>query len=445
MRVLSRWRRVGQLVLLAGLVTAVLARGAPAQTSTGSIRGYVTDSSGTPIEGARVAAVSVLTGAERDVETQAKGFYALLGLVPGEYDVTVRQIGMAPQKVRVRVQIGEVATLDLKLAATALQLEAVTVAAAAGVETRTSEVATNVTQKQIEALPTASRNFLDLAALAPGVTASEDRINGVGFRTFQGGGASPNQSNVYVDGTSLKNDLTAGGVSGQDASRGNPFPRNAIQEYRVITQNFKAEYQNASSAIITATTKSGGSVWSGDAFVTYENKDLVALDSITIATMAKDTNVKKPDYTRYLLGGSVGGPLIRDKLFFFGSYEGNYQNRANIVNITPPPTGTFDSLDAVGLKNFNGNITSPFRETLLFGKLTYNKGSHSTAELSVSNRHETDVRDFGGGIAFQSAINYRNNMLTSVLKYNYFSGAWLDEASVTYTNFKRNQIGRAHV
>ena len=82
----------------------------------------------------------------------------------------------------------------------------------------------------------------DLAALAPGVTVSEDRVNAIGFRTFSGGGSSPNQSNVFVDGSSLKNDLTGGGVAGQDASRGNPFPRNAIQEYRVITQNFKAEY-----------------------------------------------------------------------------------------------------------------------------------------------------------------------------------------------------------
>src|SRR5437660_1783900 len=117
------------------------------------------------------------------------------------------------------------------------------------------------------------------APVAPGVTVSEDRINAIGFRTFSAGGASPNQSNVFVDGSSLKNDLTGGGVAGQDASRGNPFPRNAIQEYRVITQNFKAEYQKASSAIITATTRSGGNTWSGNAFIGYQNKDLVALDT----------------------------------------------------------------------------------------------------------------------------------------------------------------------
>src|SRR5881227_548606 len=100
----------------------------------------------------------VATTAQREVATQSNGFYAILGLVPAEYDVTARQIGMAPQKVHVRVLIGEVFPLDFRLAASAIQVEAVTIVAAAGVETRTSEVATNVTQQQIAALPSASRN-----------------------------------------------------------------------------------------------------------------------------------------------------------------------------------------------------------------------------------------------------------------------------------------------
>src|SRR5438876_5186479 len=82
-----------------------------------------------------------------------------------------------------------------------------------------------------------------------------------------------------VDGTSFKNDLTQGGIAGQDASRGNPFPRNAVDQYRVIGQNFKAEYQKASSAVITATTKSGGNEWHGNALLGYQNKSMVAKDS----------------------------------------------------------------------------------------------------------------------------------------------------------------------
>src|SRR5438128_9897702 len=152
--------RVFFVLLLGGALAMSLARNASAQTSTGSMRGYVTDSSGTPVAGARVVAVNPLTSTQREVTTQGNGFYAILGLVPAEYDVAARQIGMAPQKVHVRVLIGEVFPLDFKLGASAIQLEVVTVAAAAGVEMRTSEVATNVTQQQIERLPTASRNFL---------------------------------------------------------------------------------------------------------------------------------------------------------------------------------------------------------------------------------------------------------------------------------------------
>src|SRR5437773_8160711 len=110
---------------------------------------------------------------------------------------------MAPQNLRVRVLIGEVFPLDFKLAASAIQVEGVSVVAAAvGVEMRTSEVATNVTQQQIERLPTPSRNFLDLAALAPGVSVSEDRVNmGAGQftpRNFSAGGGGPGEVNVFI-------------------------------------------------------------------------------------------------------------------------------------------------------------------------------------------------------------------------------------------------------
>src|SRR4029079_6782557 len=103
------------------------------------------------------------------------------------------------------------------------------------------------------------------------------------------------------DGKSLKNDLTGGGVAGQDASRGNPFPQNAIQEYRVISQNFKAEYQKASSAVITATTKSGTNEWSGNALVTFQNQSLVGLDSFQRRDKAANPSTfAKPPYDRTL-------------------------------------------------------------------------------------------------------------------------------------------------
>src|SRR5437899_5476842 len=439
--------RVLSVLLLGGVLAVSLARNTPAQTSTGSVRGYVTDSSGTPIAGARVIAVNVSTSAQREVATQNNGFYTIVGLVPGEYDVTAHQTAMATQKAHVRVSIAEVFPLDFKLGRSALQLEAVTVAAAAGVQTRTSEVATSVTPQQMRQLPSASHNFLDLAALAPGVTVAPDFANlgqsnaGVTDKAFSYGGQGPGQVNVFIDGASLKNDLTGGetgihgGTFGQDASRGNPFPRAAVQEYRVITQNFKAEYQQPPAADLAPSTRAGAQAWSGDASFGYQNKDLVAQDSLSGAR-----NFAKPDYTRYLASFSAGGPLIKDKLFFFGSYEGNYQNRDAQVSLTPnglPQTRDFSPLDSVNLARYNGNFASPFRETLVFGKLNYNVGGHSTAELSFNDRHETDVRDFRGFNAFQSAINHAVDATTTILKHSYFTGPWLNEANVTYEHFKQ--------
>ncbi|PYP13357.1 MAG: hypothetical protein DMD54_16955, partial [Gemmatimonadetes bacterium] len=206
------------------------------------------------------------------------------------------------------------------------------------------------------------------------------------------------------------------------------------------------EYQKASSAIITATTRSGGNQWSGNAFVGYQNKGLLALDTFQIKdkhvadsigqATNKPSTFQKPDYSRVLSGLAAGGPLIRNRLFFFGSYEGNYQNRANQVNITPPIG--FAALDTVNLAQFNGHITSPFRETLLFGKLNYSLGQHSSLEASYNNRHETDVRDFGGQVAAQAAVNYLQDIGLGIVKHTYTSGSWLNEASVTFERFRRN-------
>jgi Carboxypeptidase regulatory-like domain/TonB-dependent Receptor Plug Domain len=433
-------RRLGTALGTLGLLILAVG-GATAQTTTGTIRGHVTGANGQALAGAEIVAKNTQNGVTRNTTSRSDGGYIMPGLVPSTYELTVRQVGHAPQIRNVAVQIGATLIQDFTLEDRAVELsEIVAVTQPPAVETRTSEVATNVTQQQIERLPTPSRNFLDLAALAPGVTITEDRLNGTGFRTFQAGGQDPTRVNVFIDGTSLKNDLTGGGVTGQDASRGNPFPRNAIQEYRVIGQNFKAEYQKASSALITATTKSGGNTWQGNAFFSYQNKGLVALDSIQKAQQ-KAGGFKEPDYTRYLAGFSAGGPIIRDRLHFFGSYEGNYQNRDNTVNFQPP-TG-FPALDTVNLQQYNGNFLSPFRETLVFGKLTYAVSPKSTAELSFNNRHETDVRDFGtfgngGNNAFQEAVNFRQNVSILQARYNYFTGAWLNEAKVDYSRFRRN-------
>src|SRR2546426_11111179 len=146
--------RLGLGLLVACAVVATSIAPLAGQTSTGSVRGYVTDSSGTPITGARVVAVNALTSSQREVSTQSNGFYALLGLEPAQYEVTARQLGIAPPKLRVRGLIGEVYPLDFRLAASAIEVEAGAAALASGGGTRTRENAPNRTQRQIERPPT---------------------------------------------------------------------------------------------------------------------------------------------------------------------------------------------------------------------------------------------------------------------------------------------------
>ncbi|MES2306277.1 MAG: carboxypeptidase regulatory-like domain-containing protein [Gemmatimonadota bacterium] len=423
------------LAISMALFAVLLVGPVSAQNSTGTIRGTIT-LDGKAATGAEVIAKNIASGVVRTAQARGDGGYVLPGLIPATYELTARRVGSGAQSRVVVVQIGTTIEQNFALEQRAVTLAEIAVTAAPTTETRTSEVATNVSSAQISKLPTPSRNFLDLAALAPGVTVTEDRVSG-NFRTFSAGGQGPSSVNLFIDGTSLKNDLTAGGVSGQDASRGNPFPRNAIQEYRVISQNFKAEYQKSSSAIITATTKSGSNIWTGNALVGYQNEGFVALDSFQVKDKSTNPNYKKPDYNRTLMALSFGGPIIKDKAHIFASYEGNTQNRNNRVAINTPPTG-FPALDTVNLAKYNGEFGSPFRESLIFTKLDYAPSTKSQMELSFSNRHETDIRDFGGNNAFQTAVNYRQNVTIAQLKYNSFMGAWLNEAKVDYSRFRRN-------
>ena len=424
------------VVFVAVVALSCLANPAAAQTSTGNIRGTITDAQGAPATDVQITARDSATNVQRSTTSSSSGSYYLAGLRPSRYQVTVRRIGFEPQTRTVELRIGQTLDVDFRLNQTGVQLTEVRVTAERGIETRTSEVATNVTTQQIENLPSPSRNFLDLAQLAPGVTVTEDRINGQ-FRTFQAGGQPSSAVNLFIDGTSFKNDLTSGGVSGQDASRGNPFPRSAIQEYRVISQNFKAEYQKAGSAIITATTKSGTNEFEGHALLTFQNAGMVALDSFQRAARNSPGGFQRPAYERTLAALSLGGPIIRDKMHFFASYEGNYQDRNNRVFFPSIPTG-FTALDTVNLPTYVGQFGSPFRETLLFGKVSYALNNTSSAEVNVSNRAETDVRDFGSGRSLQSAVNFRQNVLVAQAKHNLFTGPWLNEAKIDFSRFQRN-------
>lgn len=426
LRNVNRW--LGGAAVVAALLG--LSGTASAQSTTGNISGYVRSEGGAPVPDVTIAARNVQVGGSRGATTNENGFYNLAGLRPGTYAIDVRRIGFSPQSRSVTVGIGQTISLDFTMSTAATTLsEVAVVATRPAVETRTSEIATNVTQEQINTLPTPDRNFMSLAVLAPGVTVQNDRLDGQ-RKTFAAGAQGPEQVNVFIDGASYKNDILQGGVAGQDASRGNPFPRNAVQEYRVLTQNYKAEYQKASSAIITATTKTGGTKWNGNIFYNYLGQRWVALDTFDRARRAQNpTTFTTPGYKRYQAGISAGGP-ISDRLRFFGSYERNQQDRGYNVSIVPP--SGYPALDTVNFAKYGGKFGSPFRSNLSFAKVTFLQNEKSTFDIAFTGRNERDIRDFGGLTAYTSATNFKNDVYTGTAKNTYAVGNLLSEATASY-------------
>jgi hypothetical protein len=418
----TRWLLVGVLAM------GVAAGDALAQTSTGAVRGMVRSDTGEPVAGAQVVVRDLATNAERSTITTQNGFYYLAGLQPSEYELSVSMLGFARQAENIRVQIGQTLDANVNLSVEALEVAGLRVVASPAQETRTSEVASNVTREQIENLPLRDRNFLDLARLTPGVTTTRTAVR----KTFVAGAERAEQVNVFVDGASYKNDILEGGVAGQDASRGNPFPQGAIQEFRVISQNYKAEYQKAASAIITAATRSGSNEFEGSAFGFFVPSGWTARDAIT----AQEPGSERPEFSRLQAGLTAGGPIQRDRLFFFGTYEINQRREPSIVRadnaaLVPGATaalGTFDT---------------EFDQHLFFGKMTYLPRDRHKVDVSVNVRTETDIRGFGTvqgepWRSYEAAEQVDNDVYNALASWQYAGNVWLNESQIGFQRYRWN-------
>ncbi|MBU1383754.1 MAG: TonB-dependent receptor [Alphaproteobacteria bacterium] len=420
---------LGAVSALAVAVSLAAAGGAAAQVSTSTLRGTVFE--GQAVEtGGTVVATEVSTGYVTRGRIAADGGYVLSGLRPGTYRIAVTSADGQTAEDTVTLSLGQVATLDLDVAAAVTgstsevtDIGDVIVTGRRIFEVRTSEVATNVTQQQINDLPQISRNFLNFAALAPGVVVQEGDTE----RTISAGGQPSLAINVFIDGQNQKGTIIDGGVAGQDDSRGNPFPQAAVQEFRVLTQNFKAEYEQASAAIITSISRSGTNELTGDLFVQWQDGDWTSQN-----VFSERRGEEKPRLDRLQWGGSVGGPIIEDRLHYFLAYERKEETRERAVflNRTEYTPLFEDEL---------GTFTAPFEQDMFFGKLSWQINDRQRLDLSGTYRTEFDIRDFGNGpTSADRAVTVNGDTRSLVLKHQYQGDAFLNEASVDYFSYTYN-------
>ncbi|HYI48612.1 MAG TPA: TonB-dependent receptor [Allosphingosinicella sp.] len=441
----SRSLKTARRALSAALLATTLLAGTPAlsQVTTAQIRGTVSAGE-SPATGVRVSARNVDTGALQFAPVGPTGAYVLSGMRPGTYDIAVVNAdGTGGPAQRVIVSVGETSTLDIDTAAPAEAAAApgedgnILVVGTRLGETRTSEIGTNVSADQIQNLPQNNRNFLNFAALAPGI-----RVLQTEFRqTFGGAGVGVNrdgdsfggpQVNVFIDGVSLRSNINQGGIVGQDVSRGNPFSQLAVAEFRVLTSNFKAEYEDAGTSIITAITRSGTNDLRGEIFGTYQDQSMIATDALILQNRRDSPNgdFPEPELTRYQYGAALGGPIVRDTLFFFASYEANIQDRASTVS--PGGTPAQQAMLPFNVDDFRGTFVSPFREHLGFAKLTWQAGADHLVEVSGSLRLETDLRGFGGQAARERGESVNNDVYTGRLRWDWNGNGFVNEFSIDY-------------
>ena len=295
-----------------------------AQTSTGVIVGRVTDPTGLALAGANVQLVNTGTGLSHRVETNSDGFYRSPDLPPGSYDITMEQTGFKTALIRgVVLQIDQTARVDISAELGAVTQQIEVQAAAPLLQTETSSTGQVISDQTIVNLPLNGRNYLDLTKLVPGVTQAQGgrgaEVNqkvGTAWAIIIGGQRIENQE-YLLEGTTARNYFVG---------TGNLLPSiDSIQEFKVQANSFSTEF-GFGVAIVNAAIRSGTNSFHGSAFEFLRNNDLDATNFFTnTAGLPKDL------LHRNQFGGSLGGPIKKNKAFFFANYEGTREHRGHTL------------------------------------------------------------------------------------------------------------------
>src|SRR6266850_1016918 len=306
------WLSRRRLVAVALVAWLLAPGGAFAQTTGATLQGTVLDEQGAVLPGASVTIENVETGGLRALVTDSRGHYRAAALPPGRYRMRVE---LASFSVHVRegltLTIGQEATVDATLKLASVQ-ESVTITAASPlVETTNSSIGTTISRSQLDALPLAGRNFTTLAQTAPGVT-------GVGGGGVNAAGQLNRNNSFLIDGASNDDNVVA-------STRGG-FSLEAVREYVVMANQFAAEYGQASGVIVNVVTRSGTNTVQGRGFVLHRDDSLDAQDPFS-----KAQGSGKAPFNQQRFGGFLGGPVIRDRMHYFGSYEGLRQRETSVI------------------------------------------------------------------------------------------------------------------
>jgi outer membrane receptor protein involved in Fe transport len=406
---------LGSKSLLLAVFLAGMELFAQSEVGTTGVNGTITDPSGAVVSGAKITATNTGTNFTRQTTSTAAGLYSLGNLPVGSYDLKVEMAGFktAEQK-SLNLAVGAVATVNLQLEIGATSETVSVTGEAPVIETSRSSTSTAISSHQVQSLPINGRNFLDFTLLTPGVTRDPTRTGDISF-----GGQRGTSNSLLIDGSDANNTFY-GQSTGRAGTGRSPysFSEDAVQEFQVNTNNYAAEIGRAGGGVINTITKSGTNDFHGDAFEFYRDKALNA--------NSWDNNAlgrPKRNYHYNQFGGGLGGPIVRDRLFFFFSYDGQRNTTPNTVapGALPAANDAAGQAALASLQQYFVSYANSLNNNVYLGKVDWNL---------TDNQHVTfryNANRFQG-------VNYENSGPTSAVGHTGNSNVSTDNAGAIYTN-----------
>jgi hypothetical protein len=403
----SRFCLLALMVFLLLLSSMLLAQ---TTLSTGSINGTVTDQSGAVVSDARVVITNLGTNQTINLTSNSAGAFSSGPLDPGNYKVQVSAKGFSTTSQNVTVQLGNSATFNAKLQIGQESQVIEVQASVVQVNTEQAIVQGVLTSDQVENLPVNGRNFLDLAQLEPGVQIQDGQNfdpTKAGYSSISFGGRFGRTARVNVDGVDVS-DETVGTTTAD-------IPASAIDEFQISQSSLDLSQDLTSSGAVNVTTKSGTNTFHGEAFGFFRDHSMGAA-----APGGKDLYSQRDQY-----GARVGGPIIKNKLFFFGDGERTKQASFAPVVLNGTPYATIGA-----------GFSQPFIEDNLVGKLDYNLGNGAKAFYRYSYFKNSLLATFGLGF---SLYNNKDVTRQHVIGFDFNSGSFSHSLRFSYLKFQ-NQI-----
>lgn len=418
------------LLVCLALSSCLSATFAQQTVTSATLSGRVEDTNGSAINGATITATNLETNRQQTTTSDAEGRYRFAYLSVGAYKLSASAQGFATLNRQLTLTVGQALDVPLRLAIANLSVN-VMVEDIPVIETIRTQVAETIRPREIDELPLNGRNYLDLALLVPGVS----RTNTGSNQRFAETSAVPGQGLSIAGQRNLNNSYVVDGLSANDDAAdltGTYYSQDVIREFQVVTSGGIAEFGRASSGVVNIITQSGTNDWRARLYGFFRNQRFDARNPLA---------PRKDLLTQGQYGGSVGGPLRRDRTFLFANFEQTRRNDSSVITISPADVlainNRLNMVSYPGARLESGVVPGGFDATNFFARLDHklNESNQLTARYSLYNIASTNSRNVGGlnSVSRGTALGDRDQTI-AINNITTISRRTLNEARFQFTH-----------